>query len=105
MQIVIEDAGTTTTVVLTGRLDISGADVVALPLATLSGSKDSLVIDMAGVTFLASMGLRHLVSASKAVRRRNGSLVVLNPSASVVEVIEASHLTDLLPITHSDRLP
>jgi anti-sigma B factor antagonist len=101
MQIVIDDAGTTATVVLTGRLDISGADVVALPLATLSGSKHSLVIDMAGVTFLASMGLRHLVSASKAVRRRNGSLVLLNPTASVVEVIEASHLTDLLPVTHS----
>jgi anti-sigma B factor antagonist len=101
MQIVIDDAGTTATVVLTGRLDISGAEVVALPLATLSGSKDSLVIDMAGVTFLASMGLRHLVSASKAVRRRNGSLVLLNPTASVVEVIEVSHLTDLLPVTHS----
>jgi anti-sigma B factor antagonist len=103
MQIVIDDAGTTATVVLTGRLDILGAEVVALPLATLSGSKNSLVIDMAGVTFLASMGLRHLVSASKAVRRRNGSLVLLNPTASVVEIIETSHLTDLLPVTH--RVP
>ena len=101
MQIVIDDAGTTATVVLTGRLDISGAEVVALPLATLSGSKNSLVIDMAGVTFLASMGLRHLVSASKAVRRRNGRLVLLNPTASVVEIIETSHLTDLLPVTYS----
>jgi anti-anti-sigma factor len=105
MQIAIDDAGTTATVVLTGRLDIAGADVVALPLATLSGSKDSLVIDMAGVTFLASMGLRHLVAASKAVRRRNGRLVLLNPNAAVVEVIEASALTDLLPITRSDKLP
>jgi anti-anti-sigma factor len=101
MQIVIDDAGTTATVVLTGRLDISGAEVVALPLATLSGSKNSLVIDMAGVTFLASLGLRHLVSASKAVRRRNGRLVLLNPTASVVEIIETSHLTDLLPVTYS----
>jgi anti-anti-sigma factor len=47
------------------------------------------------------MGLRHLVSASKAVRRRNGSLVLLNPTAAVVEVIETSHLTDLLPVRRS----
>ncbi len=101
MQIAINDAGSTATVVLTGRLDISGADVVALPLATLSGSKNSLIIDMAGVTFVASIGLRHLVAASKAVGRRGGRLVLLNPNAIVTEVITTSGLTDLLPIEHS----
>ncbi|HTV36237.1 MAG TPA: STAS domain-containing protein [Xanthobacteraceae bacterium] len=98
MQIAIDDAGSTATITMVGRLDIAGADVVALPLATLSGSKSGLFIDMAGVTFVASIGLRHLVSAAKAVARKGGRLVLRNPNAAVVEVITTSGLTDLLLI-------
>jgi anti-anti-sigma factor len=53
---------------------------------------------MAGVTFVASIGLRHLVSAAKAVGRRGGRLVVLNPTPAVAEVITTSGLTGLLHI-------
>jgi anti-anti-sigma factor len=98
MQISINDAGSTATVTMVGRLDIAGAEAVALPLATLSGSKEGLTIDMSGVTFIASIGLRHLVSAAKAVRRRGGRLALLNPSAAVAEVITTSGLADLLLI-------
>ncbi len=98
MQIAINDSGSSVTLVLTGRLDITGADVVALPLATLSGAKDSILVDMAGVDFIASIGLRHLVSAAKAVGRRGGTLVLINPRPVVVEVITTSGLDDLLPI-------
>ncbi len=98
MEIAIDDAGATATVILTGRLDISGAERIALPLATLSGAKNALFVDMAGVTFVASIGLRHLVAAAKAVGRRGGRLVLINPNEIVIEVITTSGLTDLLPI-------
>jgi anti-anti-sigma factor len=96
MQIAIDDAGSTATVTMVGRLDISGAEAIALPLATLSGSKSGLFIDMAGVTFIASIGLRHLVAAAKAVGRRGGRVVLRNPNAAVAEVITTSGLSDLL---------
>jgi anti-anti-sigma factor len=96
MEFAVKDAGSTATVTMVGRLDIAGADVVALPLATLAGSKDNLFIDMAGVSYIASIGLRHLVSAAKAVGRRGGRLVLLNPNAAVTEIITTSGLTDLL---------
>jgi anti-anti-sigma factor len=98
MEIAVNDSGAAATVVLTGRLDISGAEVVALPLATLSGGKTSLKIDMAGVTFVASVGLRHLVMAAKTLRRRGGTLVLINPTIAVAEVITISGLRDLLPV-------
>ena len=101
MQIAIQDDGTAATVTMVGRLDISGAEVVALPLATLSGSKSALFVDMAGVTFIASIGLRHLVSAAKAVGRRGGRLILLNPTAAVTEVITTSGLAGLLQIERS----
>lgn len=98
MQIAINDDGAAATVTMVGRLDISGAEVVALPLATLSGSKSALFVDMAGVTFVASIGLRHLVAAAKAMGRRGGRLVLLNPNTAVTEVITTSGLTGLLQI-------
>ena len=100
MEIAINDAGSTATVTLTGRLDILGAESIDLPLATLSGSKNRIVIDMAGVTYIASIGLRHLISAAKAVQRRGGRVTLLNPTEPVAEIIKASGLTDFLPIEH-----
>jgi len=97
-----EDRGATARVALTGRLDIVGAEVIALPLATLAGAKQGLIVDMSGVSFIASIGIRHLVSAAKALSRRNGRLVLLNPSEMVAEVLTTSGLTNLLPIVRSD---
>jgi anti-anti-sigma factor len=98
MDIAINDAGSTATVKLIGRLDILGAGSIDLPLATLAGSKKEIFLDMAEVTFVASIGLRHLVTAAKAIRRREGRLILLNPSAVVAEVVATSGLTELLPI-------
>jgi anti-sigma B factor antagonist len=103
MQVMIsDDAGTTGKIGLVGKLDIAGAEVVALPLATLTGSKKSVVMDMSGVTFLASIGIRHLVSASKALSRKGGRLVIVNPSEMVKEVLEMSGVTALMPIVPSE---
>ena len=97
-----EIGGSAALVALSGRLDIAGAEVVALPLATLAGGKQGLIIDMSGVSFLASIGIRHLVSAAKSQSRRGGRLVLLNPNSLVVEVLTSSGLTNLLPIVHSE---
>jgi anti-anti-sigma factor len=105
MKFDVSDAGAAATITLTGRLDIPGAEIVALPLATLSGSKSDLAVDMAGVTFIASMGLRHLVSASKAIRRRGGRFVLVNPNDAVAEVIEAAGLADFLKIERGSAAP
>jgi anti-sigma B factor antagonist len=98
MEITIDDLGATARVVLKGRLDIAGADKVALPLATVSGAKGNVLIDMSGVTFIASIGLRHLVSAAKTVARRGGTLKLINPNPVVAEVVTAAGLAQILPI-------
>lgn len=98
MDIAIDDAGPTATVTLTGRFDIQGAEHIDLPLATLSGSKSRILVEMAGVTFIASIGLRHLLTAARAVQRRGGQLILLNPTDTVAEVVTASGLSEFLPI-------
>ncbi len=103
MRIETSDTGEATArVALTGRLDIAGAGVVALPLATLAGAKRGLIIDMSGVSFIASIGIRHLVLAARTLSRRNGRLVLLNPTVLVTDVLTTSGLTDMLPIAQSE---
>ena len=103
MQIIItDDSGPTARVGLAGKLDIAGAEEIALPLATLAGAKQSVVVDMSGVTFIASIGIRHLVTATKALNRRGGKLVLVSPSELVRDVLETSGVTDLMPIVTNE---
>ena len=103
MDIAVSDFGSLAKrVTLAGKLDIAGAQKLELPLATLAGTRGNLVIDMAGVNFIASIGIRQLVMAAKAVARGAGRLVLLAPSAAVTEALETSGLVDLLPIVRSE---
>jgi anti-anti-sigma factor len=103
MQItIVDDAGSTAKVILNGKLDISGADKISLPLATLAGGKSGVLVDMTAVTFLASIGIRHLVAASKALTRRGGRLVLLNPNPMVTDVLTTSGVAELMTIARSD---
>jgi anti-anti-sigma factor len=102
MQIqVVDDGGATAKVVLVGKLDVVGADVIASPIATLSASKSGLTIDMSGVTFIGTTGLRHLVSAGKALMRRGGRLELLNPNDMVTDVLVTTRVTDFITITRT----
>ena len=103
MQITIADrTGPTVKIGLVGKLDIAGAEVIALPLATLAGGKTGILIDMSGVTFIASIGIRHLVMANKALSRRGGKLILVNPNAMVRETLVTSRVTDLIPIAATE---
>jgi len=91
-----------TRVVLVGKLDIAGAEKIDTPLAAVAGSRGNIVVDMAGVSFIASIGIRHLVMAAKAVSRRSGKLVLLAPNPLVTDVLVNAGLEDLLPIVRSE---
>jgi anti-anti-sigma factor len=102
MQVAIDDAGPIAMVKLSGKLDIVGAEVIAMPLATLSGVKSGLIVDLSGVTSITSMAIRQLVSAVRVLGRRGGRLVLLNPNDLVTEVLVRAGVRDLMPITRSE---
>src|SRR5215469_1870776 len=85
-------------VILDGRLDITGAGVIDLQFSAIAGSHRGVVVDLANVTFLASIGIRTLLLGAKAVQRRGGSFVLLNPVEEVERVLEVMGVTDLMPI-------
>ncbi len=87
-----------TRAIMAGRLDIEGARKIDLHFNVLAGSRRALVIDMAGVSFVASMGLRTLVIGIKAVVSKRGKAVILGPIPLVETVLISSGIDALAPI-------
>jgi anti-sigma B factor antagonist len=92
--------GDITRVVLEGRLDIEGAAQVDMKMNILAGSLKFLLLDLQGVTFLGSMGLRSIVIPAKNVHRRGGKVVLFAPAPMVEEVIQSSSIDQIIPIHH-----
>ena len=98
MTLTVREATDTLTVLsLEGRLDIAGAQEIETPfLARTTDRRKPVILDFSGVTFLASFGLRLLVSAHKALHRDNLPLVILHPSAEVEKVLLMAGMDNLL---------
>jgi anti-anti-sigma factor len=102
VEITITTFGNTRRLVLVGDLDISGAETLGLPLATLAGSGGELIVDMTGLDSIAAIGIRHLVRAALALRRHSGRLVVLGPNQAVTDMLIKARVDDLLLIVRSE---
>ncbi len=91
-------------IVISGRLDISGTESVAGELESLAAApKKGVVVDVSGLKFLASLGIRALLKSAKAVQARGGRMVlVVGDNAQVVMSLEATGVSDVIPMFKSN---
>lgn len=84
---------------LSGRMDIEGVGLIDAKFADMTAEpRMSIVVDMSGVPFMSSMGIRALLMNAKPVSRRGGKFVLLNPQPNVKMVLEASGINQLISI-------
>jgi anti-anti-sigma factor len=95
-------SGDVARVVLNGRLDIVGSGKIDVAFNVVAGANRNIIVDMSGVTFIASIGIRTLVFGAKILQRRGGKLLLLSPQADVEQVLETIGITDLLPIVRDE---
>jgi anti-anti-sigma factor len=101
MDMVVEELdGGITNVALRGRLDTNGAGAIDLPFSVVAGAKRAVVVDLSEVDFLASLGIRVLLTGAKAVQRKGGKLVILTPDGNVSTVLKTAGIDTLIPIFH-----
>jgi anti-sigma B factor antagonist len=93
-------AGNVTRAVPVGRWDISGAAQIDLRLSAISGSGRPVIIDVAEVSYLSSMGIRSIVMCAKATRLRGVRLALLAPAPNIEAVLTAAGIDTLVPIYH-----
>ena len=90
-------------VTVTGRVDSASAGDLEAALKRLMDAGNShFVLDLAGVEFLSSSGLRVLVTTLKAVRKSGGDLRLAQPSQRASDAIDLAGL-DVLFKTYGDR--
>ena len=86
---------------LIGKMDILGVGEVENKfIGYTAARKKSAVVDLSGVTFIGSMGLRIFLSAAKALQLEKKKLILLNPRPLVADVLELSGIGDIIPIEH-----
>lgn len=88
---------------LTGRLDLEGTEAIESEFATAtSDSPQSVIVDLRGVPFLASLGMRMFVTAARTLRSREQKLVLLEPQEAVRAALDVAGLSRLLLIAEDE---
>ena len=85
------------TVALEGRLDTTSAPQLE---GELKGSLDgvtSLVLDLEGLEYISSAGLRVLLSAQKLMNKQ-GEMTITHVNDVIMEIFDVTGFTDILTI-------
>ena len=78
-----------------GWLDTQTAPELGAALDELDASVTELTIDMSGLEYISSAGLRQIVAAHK---KMNGSLTIKNVSAEIMDVFDMTGFSSRLNI-------
>ena len=89
-------------IILAGRMDSAGTDEIEMRFTALAATRPArIVVDMAQVPFLASIGIRLLASNAKALKLRGGRMVIASPQPMVKEVFDIVVMDSIIPV-HAD---
>lgn len=101
---ITEVAGPTTCIRLQGRLDAQGADRIGtrFTAAAAAGGRPAIV-DLSGVTFVASLGLRLLISAARALKSKGGTLVLFGANDLVQSVLDHAEIGQIIPVARTEH--
>lgn len=83
---------------LVGRLDSNTAAALEEMLPQRVQSEPAIVVDLGGVPYVSSAGLRVLLKSAKAAKAAGARLVLASLSADVFEVFEISGFTAIFTI-------
>jgi anti-anti-sigma factor len=79
-------------------MDMQGAMEIDTDFQEVVQSYNAVIVDLSGVEFLASMGLRSLIMAAKSMHSRSGRMVLMRPTELVEQVLRASGTDGLIAV-------
>jgi anti-anti-sigma factor len=88
---------------LKGPLDIVGAGEIEMPFSVICGKHDKVIVDLASVTFLASIGIRVLVKAARAINGRKGRFAVFSPTEDARKVLRSTGVDTMFPVVADEK--
>jgi len=92
-----------TKITLAGRLDTPGVDKVETRfLAAVVPPARHVIVDLSGVDFVASMGIRMLVSVARSLTSRRAKIALYGVQPMVGEIFEHVSLSDIMPVVATE---
>ncbi len=99
MEMILEELeGGVTLATLLGRLDMAGTAEIDLKFNATAGARRALIVDLSGVSFMASMGMRLLLIAGRIIAAKGGKMALLAPTTEVEAVLRTARLDGVIPI-------
>jgi anti-sigma B factor antagonist len=84
---------------LAGRLDTTGVDRVETRfVGSVVPAGKGTVVDLSRVEFIASLGVRMLISVARSLGRRGARIALCAPQEQVREVFDHVSLAEIIPI-------
>lgn len=86
------------TVAMTGRLDTTTAPELEAELADELSAVKELVVDLSGLEYVSSAGLRVFLMTQKQMNRQGSTMIVKNVAPEIKEVFDLTGFSDFLTI-------
>lgn len=87
---------------LSGRMDLGGVKAIEKDFDRMvEAPKMSVIVDMSGVPYMSSIGIRSLLIHAKSVSARGGKYVLCSVQSDVKNVLEVSGIDQLIKLFDS----
>lgn len=96
MDIAKKTEGDRMIIAVTGRVDTTTAPELDAGLK-LAGN-ETLTLDLSGVPYMSSAGLRYLLTAQKTMMAGGGSMTIVGVQAAVREVLDITGFSSILTL-------
>ena len=86
-------------ITVTGRIDSSNASELEDAFSNFADDgRYQLVVDLSGIEYMSSAGLRALVAALRENKKHGGDLRIANPSERMTEVLDLAGLNTVFSV-------
>ena len=97
MEFSVDQSGDVRRIVLAGRLDADGVAKIESEFLEAANVGPNVIVDMTDVPFVASLGIRMLVSASKEQEHLGGKMVLAGVDEMTQTILHTTGINVLIP--------
>ena len=87
-------------ITLDGRLDLAGTQAAQADFDAAVAAGPNVIVDLAKVPFIASVGLRLLVTGAQTQSKMGGKMVLMNPDEVTRRILKTTGIDQLMPVLH-----
>jgi stage II sporulation protein AA (anti-sigma F factor antagonist) len=99
MKVSVESAeGNVRRIVLDGRLDAAGAQAAEADFNAAVAVGPNVIVDLGKVPFIASVGIRLLVTGMQTQAKLGGKMVLMNPDELSRKILKTTGIDQLVPV-------